>query len=163
MAAIWQRQRAALHLQDRNLPPSRRHVPANRQQQQLPKEQSGLLNLALCVVGAVRSLLHPPVLESLRSDLVDASNASRTDVFLVLSETDRHASLLAQAVLRPVWILANIDSRGQQQSGICRHDAPVLMRKACLETHQEFSSLDLIRRVAHGRLQLWWQSGTMTL
>ena len=129
------------------------------------------INLAVCVVGALRTLLQPLVLDSLRSDIIEASGAHRADVFLALSETDRASLLLAQQELQPVWTLANViePSSGQlthtalgkephsrvDWARVCVHVSP-LMRQACKEVHGLNSVDGQPEAVAHGRLQFWW-------
>jgi hypothetical protein len=95
----------------------------------------------------------PPVLEELRRNVVDAAEASWVDTFVVLSATDRHSALVAQELLHPVFMLANVQRVESFVSpatveNICIGATP-LLKKACEDTRQT-------TKLAHGRLQLWW-------
>jgi hypothetical protein len=121
-----------------------------------------LSRLALCIIGAVRSLALPPVLETLRRNIVDAAEATWVDVFVVLSETDRHAALAAQELLHPVFMLANVQRTvghvtASSTENICL-GAPPLLRTACVDV----GAVSMTTRPAHGRLQLWWVARCLT-
>ena len=159
----------AQHKQQIQLPNSPRRVVYNLEPE-AGRQRGKPGKLALCIVGAIRTLLQPPLIELFRKNIIEASRVSRTDVFLALSETDRTSLLLAQQELHPVWTLANVlDAKSAQRyqgalgrggdwGYICRN-APPVMQKACQEVHG-LRSVDDVNKahyaVAHGRLQFWW-------
>ena len=120
-----------------------------------PPARSTAVHVALCVIGAVRTLLLPPVLESLRVQIAAAAQAARVDTFVALSESDRLSALMAQQLLHPVWMIAEMQHELQNVGAGTPHNicakAPRLLRQACLDVHQPSSG-----PVAHGRLQFWW-------